>query len=213
MPFYLQINMAESRTLAAVSRQAGLAQGKMAELRRELLELEEEEGKAARASQWRVLPERGGRPEGDCEAGEEEEEAEEEGRGWSRGKPHGGGGLEGRVKVLAAALRHAEAARAQERVEGQAAMGALRKALGAVGEKAVEAARLQVRACVRACMYVLPHRASGLASFSWLFDARHRRSLHPPTIRAPPPPPPYQHLAHTHRRTLFSRWWGGWRSG
>jgi hypothetical protein len=120
--------MGENRALAAVARQAGIAEGQLSELRREVLEAavaascsSSAQHTQAKTTPLSLLP----------ESGQEEEEEM-------------GAGLGGRVSALAAALRRAEAARAREQAEAQAAVGALRKGLRAVGEKAVEAARVQV---------------------------------------------------------------------
>lgn len=130
--------MGESRALAAVARQAGVAEGQLAELRRELLEEVLEEAMAAVTQAHNKQGERhrgGWLPE----RGEEEEE----------GAMAFKGGVEGLgVRALAAALQRAEAARAREQAEARAAVGALRRGLGAVGERAVEAARVQVSVCL-----------------------------------------------------------------
>lgn len=123
--------MAENRALAAVARQANITQNQLAQT------LRREEGDKQRRNRGPPAP--GGRgwllPERGDDGGDEEAET----------APLSAAALEGKVQMLAAALKRAEAARAREREAGEASLTALREGLGAVGTRAVEAARLQMQ--------------------------------------------------------------------
>lgn len=153
--------MAESRALAAVARQGSVTQGQLAELRKEVLGLlRGQEGRRGVGEGNEELgrylffhpqhPDGNGNhddpavPIPEARSPRSPASMKSSKKGSHSQQPQQPQHLEARVAHLAAAVQRAEAARARERAEAQAALEAVRRALGAVGARAVEAARVQV---------------------------------------------------------------------